>query len=63
MQKIYLKKRSLICIALFTLIIYLLFQLRSYEYEASVVLTKKQPIEIWEYVADFSNMKDLNPTM
>lgn len=43
--------------------IYLLLRVKKYEYVAKVFLQRTDPKVAWEYVADFSNMKYLNPTM
>ncbi|XP_050304060.1 uncharacterized protein LOC126741606 isoform X1 [Anthonomus grandis grandis] len=42
---------------------YLLIRVRNYDHEMSVFLPKVHPNEPWEFVADFSNMKYLNPTI
>lgn len=46
-----------------TVAFYLLAKLRTYKHETSLILEKANPTDVWEYVADFSNMKHLNPTM
>ncbi|XP_019864799.1 uncharacterized protein LOC109594077 [Aethina tumida] len=43
--------------------IYLLLRVKKYEYVAKVFLQRTDPKVAWEYVADFSNMKYLNPTI
>lgn len=63
MQKFNWRKRPLIYILLCTVTLYLFLRVRRSEHEASVILLKVQPMEVWEYVADFSNMKQLNPTL
>lgn len=45
------------------LVLYLLLKKRSYEHEITVIIPKVSPMIVWEFVADFSNMKRLNPTM
>lgn len=43
--------------------VYLLIRVKYYNYKASVVLEHTQASDVWEFVADFSNMKYLNPTV
>lgn len=57
------KNQRLLTFAIFTVIIYMIIRIRDYNYKAAVVLEKIQAIDVWEFVADFSNMKYLNPTM
>lgn len=45
------------------LISYLLFRLQTYKHETSVILTNTAASEAWEFIADFNNVKHLNPTM
>lgn len=42
---------------------YLFVRIKNYKYEASVTLENTHPSDVWEFVADFSNMKYLNPTV
>lgn len=42
---------------------YLFVRVRNYKHEASVTLENTHPSDVWEFVADFSNMKYLNPTV
>ncbi|KAJ8919803.1 hypothetical protein NQ315_006332 [Exocentrus adspersus] len=44
-------------------IVYLSVRVRNYEHKAFVFLPTIHPNEAWEFVADFSNMKYLNPTI
>ncbi|XP_044764417.1 uncharacterized protein LOC123320979 [Coccinella septempunctata] len=46
-----------------SILLYLLLGVKTYLYKASVFLPNAHPNEVWEYVADFSNMKYLNPTI
>lgn len=45
------------------LVLYLVIKVKNYEYGSSISILKVMPVEIWEFVADFNNMKYLNPTM
>lgn len=45
------------------IILYLSVRVQNYDYKAFVFLPTTHPNEAWEFVADFSNMKYLNPTM
>lgn len=63
MAKIQWKSRKTIGLLLSLLFIYIILRLKSYEYIASVNVPKVVPTVVWEFVADFSNMKYLNPTM
>lgn len=45
------------------LFVYLSVRIKTYNYKAAVTLERTHPSDVWEFVADFSNMKYLNPTM
>ncbi|KAL7028256.1 hypothetical protein ACKWTF_005777 [Chironomus riparius] len=45
------------------IIIYLLFVDRFQTYEQSEVIKNAKPVAVWEFIADFSKMKQLNPTI
>lgn len=57
------KSKRFITVVLAVLVIYYFFRVRQYQYNATVLLPEIKPTEPWEYIADFSNMKYLNPTM
>lgn len=63
MQTIFIKYKRSIGIAFTIILIYLLLKPKQYEYSHSVFIPKIHPSDAWEFVADFSNMKYLNPTM
>lgn len=44
------------------IITFLMIRVKNYEHKSSVYLFV-HPNDAWEFVADFSNMKYLNPTM
>ncbi|KAJ8959485.1 hypothetical protein NQ318_022182 [Aromia moschata] len=44
-------------------VLYLALRVQNYEHKAFVFIPKIHPNEAWEFVADFSNMKYLNPTI
>lgn len=51
--------------AVLLLVIFILFWVwpRQYDFSADIKIPNAQPSDVWEYVADFSNMINLNPTM
>jgi len=56
-------KRKYIIGAVALIIIYLCIASRYQTYEHSEVIKNAKPIAVWEFVADFSKMKQLNPTI
>lgn len=46
-----------------SIVLYLCLRIKTYTYRASILLPNVHPNEVWEFVADFGNMKYLNPTM
>ncbi|KAF5288046.1 hypothetical protein FQR65_LT12096 [Abscondita terminalis] len=63
MNRMVKKRQTLFVAVAFIIISYLLFRFRTYTYETTVVIPKVHPSNVWEFVADFSNMKYLNPTL
>ncbi|CAG9761751.1 unnamed protein product [Ceutorhynchus assimilis] len=57
------KTRRTIGLILIIISAYLFIKVSNYEHKASVFLYNVHPNEPWEFVADFSNMKYLNPTI
>ncbi|XP_012283766.1 uncharacterized protein LOC105701530 [Orussus abietinus] len=58
------KTRTVAYTALGILLLYVLFiHTRTYEVTVTGTLKNSNPEHVWEYVADFSNMKTLNPTI
>ncbi|XP_071452309.1 uncharacterized protein [Hetaerina americana] len=55
------KKIALVCIA--GVILFLLARTRRNVIEFEFLVNQSDPMIVWEYVADFSNMKHLNPTI
>ncbi|XP_070506528.1 uncharacterized protein [Chironomus tepperi] len=45
------------------ILIYLFFFGRFQTYEQSEIIKNAKPVAVWEFVADFSKMKQLNPTI
>lgn len=62
MTRIRWQSRKTFGILLGVLILYFTIRVRKYEHKTSVSLNV-HPNEAWEFVADFSNMKYLNPTI
>lgn len=56
-------KRRILIVILISSIVYFYLSSRYNKYEQDVVIRNVQPETVWDYVADFSNMKLLNPTM
>lgn len=63
MPKLQWKSRRVIGVVFSLLLFYFVIRVKRYEYGASVMVPKVTPIVVWEFVADFNNMKYLNPTM
>uniref|UniRef100_A0A069DNY1 Uncharacterized protein n=1 Tax=Panstrongylus megistus TaxID=65343 RepID=A0A069DNY1_9HEMI len=55
------KKYSLMC--LIALLAYTMIVPKEYNIEFDSTINGVKPAEVWEYVADFNNMKFLNPTI
>lgn len=55
------KKYTIICII--ALIAYIMIVPKEYKVQFDSTIKGVGPAEVWEYVADFNNMKFLNPTM
>uniref|UniRef100_A0A1B6CZB6 Uncharacterized protein n=2 Tax=Clastoptera arizonana TaxID=38151 RepID=A0A1B6CZB6_9HEMI len=56
-------RRRLVYGCILGIFVWLLFRHKNYTIKFEAVIDKSKPIEVWEYVADFSNMKKLNPTI
>lgn len=63
MSKIHWKSRKTLGFLSSVVVLYLIIRVKQYQYDASVFIPKVVPSVVWEFVADFSNMKYLNPTM
>ncbi|KAL1517804.1 hypothetical protein ABEB36_001527 [Hypothenemus hampei] len=63
MNRFQWKSGKTLSIFLLLLFVYLLIRVRTYEYKITQFLPKVHPNEPWEFIADFSNMKSLNPTI
>ncbi|XP_021931766.1 uncharacterized protein LOC110835643 isoform X2 [Zootermopsis nevadensis] len=62
MQRRWFKKRIL-CVCLLGVVLYLTLRLQTQKVVFEAVIANSKPIDIWEFVADFSNHKKLNPTL
>lgn len=58
-----IKRNYTIGIIAVILIIYLYLFARYQTYEHQAVIKNAKPVAVWEFVADFSKMKQLNPTI
>ncbi|XP_037037795.1 uncharacterized protein LOC119075457 [Bradysia coprophila] len=56
-----IKRISLLCIAVLGL--YMIFSASNNKYEVDAIIKYTKPDKVWEFVADFSKMKLLNPTI
>lgn len=63
MQTTYWNKRRLGIFSITILASYLLFTASNNRFESDVTIKNVKPEDVWEYVADFSKMRLLNPTM
>lgn len=63
MHPIRWNKRRLVSVALSGIILYLIFSARYNKFTAETVIKNQKPEDVWNFVADFSKMKSLNPTM
>ncbi|RZC40008.1 uncharacterized protein BDFB_003199 [Asbolus verrucosus] len=57
------KSRRTLGIVISLVVLYFTIRIKNYEHKAFVFLSEVHPNEAWEFVADFSNMKYLNPTI
>lgn len=57
------RKRKLFYAIAFAFFLYLVIRIKTYEYKTEIILPEAKPADVWEFMADFSNMKKLNPTM
>lgn len=56
------RKRIIFAIAIL-LLIFVMLSCRYHRYEIDATLRNTKPEDVWEFVADFSKMRKLNPTM
>jgi len=63
MQTTRWNKRRLGISAIGILVFYLIFSASNNRYEADVTIKKADPKAVWDFVADFSKMRVLNPTI
>lgn len=63
MQTTHWNKRRLGIFSITILASYLLFTASNNRFESDVTIKNVKPEDVWEYVADFSKMRQLNPTM
>lgn len=57
------KVKRLVSVILVGILLYFWLRPREFTYKEEIRIVNTQPSEVWEYVADFSNMINLNPTM
>jgi hypothetical protein len=56
-------KKRLAIVAIAIVALYIFFSSSYTTYQVDTVIKDSKPEEVWEYVADFSKMKLLNPLM
>lgn len=56
-------RRKLTVIVVFSVVLYYLLSSSYSKYQIDTIIHRTKPEAVWEYVADFSKMKKLNPTM
>ncbi|XP_053687336.1 uncharacterized protein LOC128736862 [Sabethes cyaneus] len=56
-------RRRLAIVSLITLVFYCILSSRYSEYKIDTIIHRTKPEVVYEYVADFSKMKSLNPTI
>lgn len=62
MQRRWYKKR-VVCVCLLSVLLYLIVKTRMHDVAFEVVIPNSKPEYIWDFVADFSNLKKLYPNM
>lgn len=63
MHPIRWNKRRLVSVALSGIVLYLILSAKYNNFTAEIVIKNQKPEDVWNFVADFSKMKLLNPTM
>lgn len=63
MHPIRWNKRRLVSVALSGIVLYLILSAKYNKFTAEIVIKNQKPEDVWNFVADFSKMKLLNPTM
>ena len=62
MQRRWFKKR-VVCVCLLSVFLYLIIRTRTHDVAFEVVIPNSKPVDIFEFVADFSNLKKIYPNM
>ncbi|GLV44782.1 uncharacterized protein CBL_14647 [Carabus blaptoides fortunei] len=63
MQVLKWKVKRLVSVIVLGILLYFWLRPREFTYKEEIRMANTQPSEVWEYVADFSNMMNLNPTI
>ncbi|XP_063695806.1 uncharacterized protein LOC134827166 [Culicoides brevitarsis] len=63
MHPIRWNKRRLLSVALSGIVFYLILSAKYNKFQAETVIKNHKPEDVWNFVADFSKMKLLNPTI
>ncbi|XP_058464654.1 uncharacterized protein LOC131438569 [Malaya genurostris] len=56
-------RRRFVLVAVCSLVVYYLLSSSYNEYQINTIIRRTKPEIVWEYIADFSKMKKLNPTI
>lgn len=56
-------RRKLAVIVVCSVVLYYILSSSYSKYQIDTIIHRTKPEAVWEYVADFSKMKKLNPTM
>lgn len=62
MQRRWFKKRVL-CVCLLSVFLYLIVRTRTHDVAFEVVIPNSKPVVVWDFVADFSNLKKIYPNI
>lgn len=63
MQTTHWNKRRVGIACILLLAVYLIFSASNNTYEADVTIKNVNPKVVWDFLADFSKLRQLNPTM
>lgn len=56
-------RRKVVLVCIISLVCYVLLSPKEYETSFDGIVPGAEPGFVWEFLADFNNMKKLNPTM
>ncbi|XP_046998704.1 uncharacterized protein LOC124613964 isoform X1 [Schistocerca americana] len=56
-------KKRITAVSIAAIVLYFIFRSQEHSAIFKIIIRDTKPADVWEYVADFSNMKKLNPTI